>query len=129
MQRLKLAQAVTSAPFSLDKHMSHKGTSCVPKCCYHLVHYCLIWYCLIKICIVMCFTEGIKRFRCKVMFENEHTLCSWMWPCSHLHNVCATGVSSGLATKVTLTRVSHRMGGSLLKGVDSLLIWCLYHST
>jgi hypothetical protein len=27
-------------------------------------------------------------------------------PCSHLHNFCATGVSGGLATRVTLTRVS-----------------------
>jgi hypothetical protein len=26
--------------------------------------------------------------------------------CSHLHSFCATGVSSGLATRVTLTRVS-----------------------
>jgi hypothetical protein len=51
-------------------------------------------------------------------------------PCSHLHRVCATGVSSGLATRVTLTRVSRgRLGESIYTGVDLLLISFLYCST
>jgi hypothetical protein len=34
--------------------------------------------------------------------------------CSHLHSFCATGVSSGLATRATLTRVSRsRMGQTI----------------
>jgi hypothetical protein len=28
--------------------------------------------------IVKCFTNSSKRFRCEIMFENEHTLCSWI---------------------------------------------------
>jgi hypothetical protein len=38
-------------------------------------------------------------------------------PCSHLRHFCATGVSSGLATRVTLTRVSRgRLGVSITRG-------------
>jgi hypothetical protein len=44
------------------------------------------------------------------MFENEHMFCS----CSHLHNFCATGGSSGLATRVILTRMSRGGWESLL---------------
>jgi hypothetical protein len=37
-------------------------------------------------------------------------------PCSHLHSFCATGVSSGLATRVTLTRMSRgRLGESITR--------------
>jgi hypothetical protein len=31
---------------------------------------------LVNIRIAKCFTNSSKRFRCKVMFENEHTTCS-----------------------------------------------------
>jgi hypothetical protein len=44
------------------------------------------------------FTNSRKWFWCKVMFENEHTLCLWFAPCLHLHSFCETVKSSGLAT-------------------------------
>jgi hypothetical protein len=31
-----------------------------------------------RIRIVKCFTTSSKRFRCEVMFENEHAPCSWI---------------------------------------------------
>jgi hypothetical protein len=37
-------------------------------------------------------------------------------PCLHLHSFCATGVSSSLATGVTLTRVSRRRLGEYCRG-------------
>jgi hypothetical protein len=54
-------------------------------------------------------------------------------PCSHLHSFCATVVNSGLATKLTLTRVLRgKMGGSgpasdfiLYRGTWLLLGWVL----
>jgi hypothetical protein len=52
-----------------------------------------------------CFRNRSKQFRREVMFENEHTFCWWIHRV-HLHNICAIGVSSGLATKVTITQVS-----------------------
>jgi hypothetical protein len=52
---------------------------------------------LIRICIAKCFTNSSKPFRCEVVFENEHVLLA-KTPCSYLHSVCATGMSSGLAT-------------------------------
>jgi hypothetical protein len=58
----------------------------------------LIRYILVRIRIAKCFTNSSKRFRCEVMFENEHAFCL----CSHLFSVCATGVSIGLATRATL---------------------------
>jgi hypothetical protein len=51
-------------------------------------------------------------------------------PCSHLHSFCATGVSSGLATRVTLTRVSWgRLEESITKGLNLLLMLLLHCST
>jgi hypothetical protein len=44
-------------------------------------------------------------------------------PCSPLHSFCATGVSSGLATRVTLNRVSYgRLGESVIRGVNPPMI-------
>jgi hypothetical protein len=54
------------------------NTSCVPKFCYQSVHCCLIRYFLVRIRTAKCFTNNSKRFRCEVMFENEHTFCSWI---------------------------------------------------
>jgi hypothetical protein len=87
-----------------DKHF------CVPKCCYQSVYCYLIRYFLVRIRNAKCFANSSKRFLCVVMFENEHTFCSW------IHHICtcsfcATGVIRGLATKVTLTRVSRRRWG------------------
>jgi hypothetical protein len=93
------------------------NTSCVPKCCYQSVYCCLIRYFLVRIRIAKCFTNSSKRIRCEVMFENEHTFGSWITPCSYLHSFCATGVSSGLATRATLIQVSRgRFGESITRG-------------
>jgi hypothetical protein len=53
-----------------------------------------VGYILAREGISKCFTNN-KRFRCEVIFENEHVL-----------RFCATGTSSGLATKFSLARVS-----------------------
>jgi hypothetical protein len=48
-------------------------------------------------------------------------------PCLYLHSFCATGVSSGLATRVTLARVSRgEVGKVYYTGVDLLMINFLY---
>jgi hypothetical protein len=51
-------------------------TSIHPKCCYQSVYCYLIRNFLVRTRIAKCFTNGSKRFRCKVMFENEHSFCS-----------------------------------------------------
>jgi hypothetical protein len=43
-----------------------------------LVYCCLVQYFLVRICTVKCFTNSSKQFWRKVMFENEHMLCSWI---------------------------------------------------
>jgi hypothetical protein len=90
---------------SLDEHLSQTNTSCVPKCCYKLLFCCLIWYFLVRTRIAKCFTNSSKRFRC----EWTHVLLV-NTTCSYLYSFCTTGVSSGLATRVTLTRVSRSTG-------------------
>jgi hypothetical protein len=42
---------------------------------------CHMQYFLVRIRTAKCFTNSIKRFWCEVMFENEHTFCSW------IHNI------------------------------------------
>jgi hypothetical protein len=54
--------------------------------------------------IPKCFANSRRRFRCEVMFENQHTFVG-STQCLHLHSFCATDTSSGLATVVILTRV------------------------
>jgi hypothetical protein len=51
--------------------------SCVRKFCYQSACCCLIRY-LVTIRTAKCFTNSSKRFRCEVMFENEHTFCLWI---------------------------------------------------
>jgi hypothetical protein len=73
--------------------------------------YCLIRYFLVWIRTAKCFTSSSRRFR-----EWAHVLFVNRW-CSNLHSFCATGVSGGLATRVTLTRVSwRRLGESVTRG-------------
>jgi hypothetical protein len=109
---LEISTALNSAVLSFDGHLSQTNTSCVPKFCYQSV-YCLIRYILVRISIAKCFTNSSKRFRCEVMFENEHTFCSWI---HHVHSFWANGVSSGLVTSVTLTRVSQvRLGKNITR--------------
>jgi hypothetical protein len=68
--------AVISALLSLDEHLSQTNTSCIPTFCFQSVYCRFIWYVLVMIRIAECFTNSSKRFRCEVMFENEHTFCS-----------------------------------------------------
>jgi hypothetical protein len=50
--------------------------------------------------------------------------------CSHLHSsFFATGMSSGLAKRVTLTRVSRGVWRVYTTGMDPLPVSFLYHST
>jgi hypothetical protein len=74
----EIGTAVISAILSLDEHLSHTNTSCVPKFRYQSVYCCLIRYFNVRIRIAKCFTSSSKRFRCEVMFENEHTFHSWI---------------------------------------------------
>jgi hypothetical protein len=71
---LEIGTAVVSAVSSLDEHLSETNISCVPKFWNQSV-YCLIRYFLVRIRIAKCFTNRSKRFRCEVIFENEHTFC------------------------------------------------------
>jgi hypothetical protein len=65
----------------------------------------------VRIRIPKRFTDSSKNLDVVIIFENEHMIFS------HLHSFCAGGVSSGLATRVTLTRVScGSMGESIIRG-------------
>jgi hypothetical protein len=79
-------------------------------------------------CTVVLFSTSMSRYA--MLHEEQQTISmrsnvqEWTHvltvntPCSHRHSFCATGVSSGLATRVTLTRVSRgRLGESLTRGL------------
>jgi hypothetical protein len=107
---LETGTAVISAVLSLDEHLSQTNTACVQKCCYQSVYCCHIRNFLVRTRIAKCFTNSSKRFRCEVTFENEQTFCSWI---HHVRTCTAVAklVSSRLATRVTLSRVSQgRLG-------------------
>jgi hypothetical protein len=72
---LEICTAVISALLPFHEHLSQTNTSCVPKCCYQSVCCCLIRYFRVRIRTAKRFTNSSKRFRCEVMFENEHTFC------------------------------------------------------
>jgi len=73
---LEIFTSVKSSVLSLDEHLSQTHTPCVPKC-YQSVYY-LIRYFLIRIRLPDCLMDSSILFRCDVMFENKHTLCSWI---------------------------------------------------
>jgi hypothetical protein len=75
---LEIGTTVISAVSPLDEHLSQTNTSCVPKFCNHWMYYCLIRYFLVRIRTTKCFTNSSKRFRCELMFKNEHAFCSWI---------------------------------------------------
>jgi hypothetical protein len=75
----------------------------VPKFCYQLVYCCLIRHLLVSVRRTKSLTNSSKRHRREAMFENEHVVLD-NTSYSHLQRFCANSVSSGLATKVTLTR-------------------------
>jgi hypothetical protein len=91
-------------------------TSCDSRFRYPSVCCCIFPHFLDKIRIAKCFTKKSKEFWCEVMFDNEHTFFSWTHKSSYLHSFCATGVNSGLATRVTLTPVSRGNWGSVTRG-------------
>jgi hypothetical protein len=68
------------------------------------------------VCSVLCFSSSKLRGLFEKTLGNEHTFCSW------IHHVCtctgfASGLNSGLATRVTLTWVSRgRLGESITRG-------------
>jgi len=82
---------------------------------YQSVYCCLIRYFLVRIRTAKFFTNSTKRFRDT--------------PCSYLLNCIATGMSSGLATKMTLGPVSQGIWVSLLHGVELFIILFLHGST
>jgi hypothetical protein len=113
---LEIGTAVISAVLSLDEHLSQTDTSCVPKLCYQSVYCCLIRYFIVQMRIAECFTNSSKISILSNIQEWTHVLLVNS-PCSHLHSFCATGVSSGLATRMTFTRVLRgRLGESITRG-------------
>jgi hypothetical protein len=107
---------VGTAVFSLDEHLSQTNTSCFPKFYYQSVYYCLIRYLFARIRIAKCFMNSSKRFRCEVMFENEHTFCS------SIHRVCICTDFAQLAWSA-----AYQQGWPWLEchggGWESLLHW------
>jgi hypothetical protein len=119
------------AVLSLHKHMSQTNIFCVLKCCCLPVYVWLIRAVLVRIRIAKCFTKTSRRFRCELMFENEHIFCSWismLAPAQLLRNWRDQRPSS-LVTRVTLTRTSRAGLGDLYAGVDRLLSYFCYCST
>jgi hypothetical protein len=84
-----------------------------------------------------------KPTHCEMLQEQEQTISirsnvrEWTHvllantPCSYLHRFCATGVISGLATRVTWLETHEGGLGEFITGGggDLLLIWFLYRST
>jgi hypothetical protein len=78
-------------------------------------------------CIVL-FGTSLSGYALLMLHQKQQTILmrgsgrEWTYvllvntPCSHLHSFCATGVSSGLATRVTLTRLLRGSWESLLHG-------------
>jgi hypothetical protein len=93
---------------------------CVPKCCYQSVYCCLIRYFLVSYQQPISMLSNVREWT-HVLLVNT--------PSSHLHSFCANGVSSGLATRVTLTWGSRgEVWRVYYTGVD-LLISFLYRCT
>jgi hypothetical protein len=101
----EIGTATISAVLWLNKLLSQTNTCCVPKFCYQSVNFCLIPSFFIRMSIATCFTNSSRWFWCEACWTmnscsaHEHTTF-------HLHILCAAGVSSGLATRATLTRMS-----------------------
>jgi hypothetical protein len=79
---LEICTAVIWDILSLDEHLSQTNTFCASKFCYQSLYCFLVLYFIVRMSIAKCFTNGDKRCRCEVMFENEHTFCSWI---HHVH--------------------------------------------
>lgn len=94
-------------------------TSSVPKFCYQPVYCRLVWYFLVR----------LRKAKCFMSSNFDVKLCSGMnTPCLHMHSFYVSNMSSGHATRVTLTRVSRTVASVYYMGVVMLLISCLYCS-
>jgi hypothetical protein len=96
-----------TALHQMSTTFSLRYTCCVPTFCYRSVYCCLIRYVLVRIRIAKCFTISRKWFPREVMFGNKHILLM-NTRCLHLRSSCASGLSSDLATKETLTLLLQR---------------------
>jgi hypothetical protein len=72
-------------------------------------------------CSVLCFTNSRTRFRCDVMFENEHVLFV-NTPYSHLLSVCIWREQWPSNKGVVDSSVKGEAGGVYYTGMDLLLI-------
>jgi hypothetical protein len=106
-----MGMAVISALLSLSEYFWQTNTSFVQK-----------YY---DVCIANCFRNK-KPSSVKSNFR-EWTHVSVNKPCSHLHEFCAIWASSGLATRLTLTRLLR--GIVYYMGMNLLLVLFLYRST
>jgi hypothetical protein len=69
------------------------------------------WSILATVCSILCSNSSKQKL------SKMNTVLLVNTPCSHLHSFCATGVSSGLATGVALTRAWRgRLGESITRG-------------
>jgi hypothetical protein len=100
--------AVISAVLSLREHWSQRNASCLTKF-YQSAYLYLILHFLARIRIAKCFINSSKQLHCEVIIENTTFF--------HLHSFGErTGVNSGLATRMTLTRMSWvKMGESIIR--------------
>jgi hypothetical protein len=77
---------------------------------------CFISWFPARVRILECFTESNRQFQCEVMYKNKHKFCLW------IYHVPTCRWSSGLATRVSLTRLSRAGWEILLHCVDLLVI-------
>jgi hypothetical protein len=98
---------------------------------------------LLPVCVLLSYSIlSCQDTRCLMPREQQKTISmlstvrEWTHvlhantPCSHLHSFCATGVSRGLATMVTLTRVSRgKLSRVHYTWLDPILVSFLYRST
>jgi hypothetical protein len=122
---LEIGTAVILSVSSLDEHLSQTNTSCLPRFCYQSVHWRITRYFLVRIRIAKSFTNSSKRFRCKVMFDNEHKICSWI----HHVRIC-TAFEQRPSNQGDLdSSVTGEVGRVYYTGVGLLLVSFLYRST
>jgi hypothetical protein len=84
---------------------------------------------LVRIRITKCFTNSSKRFRWEIMFENEHTFCSW------IYHVCTAQILRNWRGQRPSNQgdlesnVTGEVGRECYTGVGLLLISLMYRST
>jgi hypothetical protein len=78
---LAIGTAVILSVSSLDEHFSGTTLSVSPQR-YQSVYYCVTRYFLVRIRTDKCFATSSRLLRCEVVFQNKHTVCSW------IHYVC-----------------------------------------